>query len=107
MDGRFQPTSPVRVIGREEIRALALSVAKSLEQAGLTDMLAEVKRRVLDRTPEEVCDAVEAGQAVYHLTFKPIVELLLYEVRDVARMPHLSAEHRRERITWAITMAGL
>jgi hypothetical protein len=107
MDGRFQPTSPVRVIGREEIRALALSVAASLEQAGLTDMLAEVKRRVLDRAPEEVCDAVEASRAVYHLSFKPIVELLLYEVRDVARMPHLSAEHRRERITWAITMAGL
>jgi hypothetical protein len=107
MDGRFQPTSPARVIGREEMQALARSVVGALERAGLTDMLAELKRRVLDRKPDEVCDSVEASQAVFLLTYKPIVELLLYEIRDVARMPHLSAEHRRERITWAMTMAGV
>ena len=107
MDGRFQPTSPARVIGREEMQALVFSVAGSLERAGLTDMLAELKRRVIDRKPEEVCDSVETSESVFHLTYKPIVELLLFEVRDVARMPHLSAEHRRERITWAMTMAGL
>jgi hypothetical protein len=107
MDGRFQPTSPSRVIGREEMQALTLSVVGSLERAGLTDMLAELKHRVLERKPEDVCDTAEAGAAVLHLTYKPMIELLLYEVRDVARMPHLSAEHRRERITWAMTMAGL
>lgn len=107
MDGRFQPTSPARVIGREEMQALTMSVVGALERAGLTDMIAELKRRVLERKPEDVCDSVEAGQAILHLTYKPIVELLLYEVRDVSRMPHLSAEHRRERITWAMSMAGL
>lgn len=107
MDGRFRISSTARVIGREEMQALTLSVMASLERAGLTDMLDELKRRVLDRTPDEVCDAVEAGQAVFHLTYKPIVELLLYEIRDVSRMPHLSSEHRRERITWAMAMAGV
>jgi hypothetical protein len=107
MDGRFQPTSPARVIGLEEMQALTLSVLGALERAGLTDMIAELKRRVLERKPEDVSDSVEAGNAVFHLTYKPIVELLLYEVRDVSRMPHLSAEHRRERITWAMSMAGL
>lgn len=107
MDGRFKPTSSAKVIGREEMQALTLSVMASLERAGLTDMLDELKKRVLDRTPDEVCDAVEAGQAVFHLTYKPIIELLLYEIRDLSRMPHLSAEHRRERITWAMSMAGV
>jgi hypothetical protein len=107
MDRRFQPSSPARVIGREEMQALTLSVMGSLERAGLADMLAELKRRVLDRKPEDVCDAVEAGQAVYHLTYKPMVELLLYEIRDVSRMPHLSTDYRRERISWAMAMAGV
>lgn len=107
MEGRFQPTSPARVIGREEMHALTYSVVGALERAGLTDMLAELKRRVLERGLEDVCDSVEAGEAVLHLSYKPMVELLLYEIRDVSRMPHLSKEHRRERITWAMTMAGV
>jgi hypothetical protein len=107
MDGRSEPLSPVRVVGHEEMRALALSVVGSLEKAGLTDMLGELRRRVLDLNPEALSQSVAAGQDLFHLSYKPIVELLLYEVRDVARMPHLSGEHRRERITWAITMAGL
>jgi hypothetical protein len=107
MDGRFQPTSPARVIGHEEMQALALSVVGALERAGLTDMLAELKRRVLERNLEELCDTVAAGRDVWHLSYKPIVELLLYEVRDVARMPHMSDEKRRQRIAWALAMAGL
>jgi hypothetical protein len=107
MDGRFQPTSPARVIGREEMQMLTLSVLGALERAGLVDMLTELKRRVLDRAPEEVCDAQETGEAVFHLSYKPMVELLLFEIRDTARMPHLSTEHRRERITWAMLMAGV
>jgi hypothetical protein len=107
MEGRFQPTSPARIVGYEEMQALALSVVGSLERAGLNDMLAELRRRVLDRRPEEICDSVETGRDAFHLSYKPMVELLLYEVRDLARMPHLSAQHRRERISWAMVMAGV
>ena len=85
-------TSEGRVIGRQEMLALTSSVVAALERAGLLDMLAEVKRRVMDRKPEDVCDSEETSEAlVFHLTYKPIVELLLYEVRDSARMPHLAA----------------
>jgi hypothetical protein len=107
MDGRSEPFSPVRVVGHEEMQALAISVVGSLEKAGLTDMVTELRRRVLDLNPEALSQSVAAGHDLFHLSYKPIVELLLFEVRDVARMPHLSSDHRRERITWAITMAGL
>ncbi len=106
MDGRFQPTSPVRVTGREEMHALSSSVAAALQRAGLSDLLEDLRRRVIDRAPAEVCDSVESGNDL-HLRYKPMVELVLHEVRDVARMPHLSAGHRRHRIAWALTMAGL
>lgn len=106
MDGRFQPTSPVRVIGREEMHALATSVIAALERAGLSDLRDELKSRVIDRTPAEVCESVEAGNDL-HLSYKPMVELALHEIRDVARMPHLSTGHRRDRIAWAFAMAGL
>jgi hypothetical protein len=89
------------------MHALALSVIGTLERAGLSDMLVELKRRVLDRSPDELCESVEAGRDAFHLSYKPMVELVLYEVRDVARMPHLSTEHRKERISWALAMAGL
>jgi hypothetical protein len=107
MDRRFQPTSPVRVLGREELEALAGSVIRALQRAGLADVTAELRRRVLDRAADEVCESVKTSEAVFHLTYKPMIELLLYEVRDVARMPHLSTSHRRERIIWALSMAGL
>jgi hypothetical protein len=107
MDGRFQPTSPARVVGHEEMQALALSVMAALEKAGLGDMGDELKRRVLDRKPEELCESVAAGRDLFHLSYKPIIELLLYEVRDISRMPHLSTDHRRERITWTLAIAGL
>jgi hypothetical protein len=107
MDGRFQPTSPARVVGHEEMQALALSVVTALEKARLGDMVDELKRRVLDRKPEDLCESVAAGRDLFHLSYKPIIELLLYEVREISRMPHLSAEHRRERIAWAMAIAGL
>jgi hypothetical protein len=107
MDARVRPTVPARVIGREEMEALVSSVLGALERAGLTDMVAELQHRVLDRRPEDLSDAVETGNSVLYLSYKPIIELLLHEVRDVSRMPHLSAQHRRDRITWAITAAGM
>lgn len=106
MDGRFQPTSPVRVTGREEMHALSSSVIAALQRAGLSDLLDDLRHRVLDRAPAEVCESVEAGNDL-HLSYKPMVELALHEIRDVARMPHLSAAHRRDRVAWALAMAGL
>ena len=107
MDRHPQPTSPARVIGREEMQALALSVVGSLERAGLRDVLVEVNRRVLERTFDDVCEAEWSDRGAWRQHYKLIVELLLYEVRDVARMPHLSDDYRRERISWAMTMAGV
>src|SRR5512134_3918134 len=83
MDGRREPTTPARVIGYAEMQALALSVVGSLERAGLADMLPELKRRLLDRRPEDICGSIEAGPAAFHLSYKPMVELALYEVREV------------------------
>lgn len=69
---------------------LELSTQVALERAGLRDVWGEVRERVLCR-----------------IYFDPdIRELLLIELRDIARMPHLSDEVRRERCEWSLFVLG-
>jgi len=107
MDGRQRPSPAARYVGREEMQALALATVGALERAGLTDVLQDLNRRLFDRSPEEFCETTPTGDDTWQLNYKPIIELLLYEVKDVARMPHLTDEQRRERIAWAMLMAGI
>jgi hypothetical protein len=103
MDG---PQVDVRYAGPKHIQALALATLYALERAGMPDLIDDVSRRVLGRR-----DAPEVPAAATHespgLAHSLIVELLLYEIKYVARAPHIRPEDRRLRIEWAMTMAGV
>jgi hypothetical protein len=105
MDGRQVETSPYT--GHQQMQTLAAATLHALERAGLNDVIVEVHRRVLDRDPAAVCDVSQLEGEAPHITYKPMIEVLLYEIKHVARAPHVSAEDRRIRIEWAMTLAGV
>jgi hypothetical protein len=107
MDGRHEIDTGVRYAGQQQIQTLAFATLHALERAGLSDVMDDLKRRVLDRDWEDVCDIVPIDAESSRVTYKPIIELLLHEVKHVARAPHVSDDDRRIRIEWAMTLAGV
>ncbi len=106
MEGRHELETSIRCAGRQQLQILAYATIHSLERAGLKDVIEELKKRVLDRG-EEVCDLVQTEEDSWRVMYKPMIELLLYEVKYIARAPHVSDEERRIRIEWAMTLAGV
>lgn len=96
--------NPVRVRGKAEIKALTDQVFSAMQDAELTDELALLHERVFSLDPEALFDTtLISNESVW--TLKPMVELLLWHVHDVA----ISARpvyHRQEEIRWAIDAAG-
>jgi hypothetical protein len=107
MEGRNELEVGVRYEGQQQIQTLAFATLYSLERSGLNDVVDELKRRVLDRSWDEVCDIVETEPDCRQISYKPIIELLLYEIKHLARAPHVTDEDRRARIGWAMTLAGV
>jgi hypothetical protein len=108
MDGRHELDTGIRYAGQQQIQTLAFATLHALERAGLRDVVDELKRRVLDRDWQEVCDILQAVDSdTQQISYKPMIELLLYEVKHVARAPHVSDDDRRIRIEWAMTLAGV
>ena len=94
----------VRVRGKGEIKALTDQVFAALQHADLSDELAQLHARVFSLDPEELFDTVLiANESVW--TLKPMVELVLLHVRDVA-MSTRPVEERQHEIRWALEMAG-
>src|SRR5262245_59624794 len=90
MDGQHIETG-IRYAGQQQVDTLAFATLHALERAGLRDVIDDVKRRVLDRDPDAVCDVQTAGDGL-HITYKPIIELLLLEIKHIARAPHVNDE---------------
>jgi hypothetical protein len=107
MDGQNQVDTGIRYAGPQQVYTLAFSTLHALERAGLRDVIEEVKRRVLDREQEVVCDVVDDDMNGQQISYKPMIELLLYEIKHIARAPHVNDEDRRVRIEWAMTLAGV
>lgn len=107
MDGRHQVESGVPYAGRQQMQTLAFATLHALDRAGLEDSVEELKRRVLDRSWEEVCDVVQTEDRGLQIAYKPMIELLLYEVKHIARAPHVRDDDRRLRIEWTMRLAGV
>jgi hypothetical protein len=97
----------IRYEGRQQVQTLAFATLHALERAGLQDVVDEVKRRVVDRTWEDTCDFVQTDGDSCQVSYKPMIELLLHEIKHAARAPHVTDDDRRVRIEWAMTMAGV
>jgi hypothetical protein len=93
------------VAGIADIQALAVAAITAMHESDLSAEAQLIHTRVLSRTPEQLLEQNTAGaQTVW--TFKPLVELLMHEVRYIATAPQLSAQERRDRIRWTLDLAG-
>lgn len=98
--GRGKPEA-----GLADMQSLAVAAITALQAGNLGDEAERLHARVLTRAPEALLDRVVVGdQSVW--TFKPMVELLLHELRHIATAPNLSLNARRERIHWTLEVAG-
>ena len=104
MDNGSERGSRVRVYGRTEMKALTDKVLAALEKADLTEELHLLHERVFSLSADELFDTTGAADES-HWTFKPMVELLLLHVHDVATGTG-SAHDRQHEIRWAVGAAG-
>ena len=75
--------NPVRVRGKAEIKALTDQVFSAMQDAELTDELTLLHERIFSLDPEALFDTMlVSNESVW--TLKPMVELVLWHVHDVA-----------------------
>ena len=91
--------------GAAEMRELALSVLAALERAELGDVARALHDRVFGRNINTLLEPYEENSVV-RWRFKPMAELLLRELKDLANCQALSPTERRRRIAWTFDMAG-
>lgn len=102
---KVNPKGRGPVAGIAEIQALAVAAITAMEEADLSAEAQLIYTRVLSRPPEQLLEPVSVGARMVWM-FKPIVELLMHELRYIAAAPELSYEERRERIRWTLDLAG-
>lgn len=77
----------------------------ALEDADLTELIEEIRDRVFALEPDGLLDvSVEPG--VCQWSFKPMVELLLRHVRDIASNRTLQPDQCRIEVYAALELAG-
>ena len=91
--------------GGAEMRELALGALAALERANLGDAARAVRERVFGCDAEELVEAYEEND-MPRWRFKPMAELVLRELSQIAKADQLSLAERRRRIEWALEMAG-
>jgi hypothetical protein len=96
--------NPVRVRGKAEIKALTDQVFSAMQDAELTDELTLLHERIFSLNPEALFDTtLISNESVW--TLKPMVELLLWHVHDIA-ISARPANERQAEIRWVIEAAG-
>jgi hypothetical protein len=86
------------------LSALAVTTMAALYEAELFDEMEQVRRRVLS-LGASLFEHLLGPDQHYHLVFKPMAELILLHVREVAVAPR-PADERREEIRWALDTSG-
>ncbi len=92
--------------GRRAAEELARAAIVALEEAELTEELALLNERVFGACTERLFEATHLADGRWDWGFRPIVELLLHHVRDVASNAARPLEDRGREILWAISMSG-
>ena len=91
--------------GAAEMRELALSALAALERADLGDVARALHDRVFGRDINTLLEQYEENRVV-RWRFKPMAELLLRELKELAGSQTLPPAERRRRIAWTFDMAG-
>ena len=93
------------ILGAAEMRELALSALAALERADLADMARALHDRVFGRSVNTLLERYEEN-CVVRWRFKPMTELLLRELKQLASDEGLPLAERRRRIEWTFDLAG-
>jgi hypothetical protein len=103
--------------GRREMQELALMAQDALEKGGLREEVTLLRERVLERPAADLMDRLTSDDggggndsgngaaSAERWQMKPIVELLLREIRAVALHPR-PIQERRHDIKWLLETAG-
>jgi hypothetical protein len=95
--------------GRREMQELALMAQDALEKGGLREEVHTLRERVLERPPTDLMDRLDdddgGGGGGERWQMKPVVELLLREIRAVA-LHARPIDERRHDIKWLLDTAG-
>src|SRR5262245_41488251 len=91
--------------GKDEMLTLATSAFDALQQADLDDVLDALHKRVFDQSTDLLFD-FELVDGAWRWRYKPMVELILRQVRDAAIDENLSPDERRAAMEWALSMSG-
>ena len=91
--------------GKQEMHELVRATFAALEEAELAELVQDLRDRVFGRDPDELLETtIESG--VYHWSFKPMVELMLRHVLDLAANDQIPAHERRLEIETTTELAG-
>jgi hypothetical protein len=91
--------------GAAEMRELALSALAALERADLADVARALHDRVFGCSIEALFEPYEENGLV-RWRFKPMAELVLRELKQLAAAQNMPVAERRRRIEWTFDMAG-
>lgn len=101
---------PVRIMrGREELKELFSSILSSLCEANLIDEAHAFHDRVIAPSLKDhrrMLDYDQIGEHIFVCKFQPMVELLLFEMKNAATAQGWTDKMRKDRIAEALTMAG-
>jgi hypothetical protein len=95
-----------RIRGKREMKELALAAVTALVDADLSDLIDELQTRVFSKGAALLFDTTQVGEHEWHWSYKPMVELLLLDIHETVATTHLTASERRDRIRWALEIAG-
>ena len=91
--------------GKREMQELVRGTFAALEAANLGELVGDLRERVFVRDAEELLETT-MEQDVCHYRFKPMVELLLLHVRELAANSKMPVYTRRGEIAAAVELAG-
>jgi len=77
----------------------------ALYEAGMIVVMEVVRARVLNRGADRLFEQVREDDGRWHLRYRPMAELLLLHITDLAQREG-SREERECEILWALEAAG-
>lgn len=101
----FAENSTPDARGKREMQELVRGTFAALEEANLAELVQELRDRVFVRSADELLESTLESD-VCHWRFKPMVELLLYHVRELAANRAIPLADRRGEIAAAVELAG-
>lgn len=93
------------VLSRRLMTELAVGAISALQDGGFVDEIDLLCERVFRLSPDLLFDTQQGGGDAWTLSYKPMVELALLHIRDIARSDS-THEQKQDSIRWALDAAG-